>query len=157
MATAAIFAPQKCAFSGFRIYPGKGRIFVQRDCKTFKFIDSQSERLWKMKRNPRRISWTAAYRHAHKKGLVAEKAKKRTRKTFKAERAIVGMNLDAIRAKRNQDKGERQAQRELALREIKERKAADAAKKKANKKANADVKSHARVQKQRGKAGGKGR
>ena len=42
-------------------------------------------------------------------------------------------------------------------REIKERKAADAAKKKANKKANADVKSHARVQKQRGKAGGKGR
>lgn len=138
-----------------------------------------------MKRNPRRISWTAAYRHAHKKGLVAEKAKKRTRKTFKAERAIVGMNLDAIRAKRNQDKGERQAQRELALRynlrsfvtaciffffdcgdmilmnfecrEIKERKAADAAKKKANKKANADVKSHARVQKQRGKAGGKGR
>ena len=69
-----------------------------------------------MKRNPRRIAWTAAYRHAHKKGLVVEKSKRKTRRAFKAERAIVGMNLESLRAKRNQNKSERQAQRELALR-----------------------------------------
>mmetsp|Transcript_7319 Transcript_7319/g.20820 ORF Transcript_7319/g.20820 Transcript_7319/m.20820 type:complete len:157 (-) Transcript_7319:47-517(-) len=152
MATAAIFAPQKCAFSGFRIYPGKGRIFVQKDCKSFKFMDSKSESLWHMKRNPRRISWTAAYRHAHKKGLVAEKAKRKTRRTQKAQRAIVGMNIEALRAKRNQTKSERQAQRELALREIKDKKASEKAKKNISKNARAAHEKQPRQQKQRGKA-----
>ena len=69
-----------------------------------------------MKRNPRRIAWTAAYRHTHKKGLVVEKSKRRTRRVYKTERAIVGMNLERIHAKRNQNKSQRQAQRELAVR-----------------------------------------
>ena len=161
MATAVIFAPQKCMFSGIRVYPGKGKTFVQRDCKIFKFIDGKSEALFHMKRNPRRIAWTAAYRHAHKKGLVVEKSKRRTRRAFKAERAIVGMNLESLKAKRNQNKSERQAQRELALREIKEKKAAEKAKK--AKQAAAQQKAAAaaaqpaqKQQKQRGK-GAKGR
>jgi len=161
MATAVIFAPQKCAFSGIRIYPGKGKTYVQKDCKIFKFIDGKSEALFQKKRNPRRIAWTAAYRHAHKKGLVVEKSKKRTRRAYKAERAIVGLNLESLRAKRNQNKSERQAQRDLALREIKEKKASEKAKKKAKVAAAAAAQQKAaqpaqRQQKQRGAKGAKG-
>mmetsp|Transcript_12051 Transcript_12051/g.16015 ORF Transcript_12051/g.16015 Transcript_12051/m.16015 type:complete len:158 (+) Transcript_12051:43-516(+) len=157
MATAAIFAPQRCFFSGIRCYPGKGKTYVQRDCKTFRFENGKSEALFLMKRNQRRIAWTVAYRHAHKKGLVVEKSKRRTRRAYKAERAIVGMNLESLRAKRNQNKSERQAQRDLALREIKEKKAAEKAKKSAKKAAAAQKAAQPaqKQQKQRGK--GKGR
>jgi len=58
----------------------------------------------------------------HKKGTVEEYQRKRSRKPQKLQRAIVGASLDVLRQKRNQKPEVRSAQREAALREIKDRK-----------------------------------
>jgi large subunit ribosomal protein L24e len=69
-----------------------------------------------MKRNPRKITWTVLYRRKHKKGIEEEQAKKRTRRTTKFQRAIVGASLNDILAKRNMKPEVRKAQREQAIR-----------------------------------------
>jgi large subunit ribosomal protein L24e len=58
----------------------------------------------------------------HKKGVTEEVAKKRTRKTVKHQRGIVGMNLAAIAAKRNQTAATRAAARQQAVSKAKEEK-----------------------------------
>lgn len=69
-----------------------------------------------MKRNPRKVTWTALYRRKHKKGQEEETTKKRTRRAQKFQRAIVGASLNDIMAKRNQRPEVRKAQREQAIR-----------------------------------------
>lgn len=68
-----------------------------------------------MKRNPRKVTWTVLYRRKHKKGLEEEATKKRTRRTQKFQRAIVGASLTEILAKRNMKPEVRKAQREQAI------------------------------------------
>lgn len=69
----------------------------------------------------------------HKKGITEEVAKKRSRRTVKHERAVVGASWEAIRAKRSQKPEVRAAARLTAIRESKEKKKEEAAKKKAEK------------------------
>lgn len=57
----------------------------------------------------------------NKKGKVEEGAKKRTRRVVKVQRAIVGTSADEIKKLRNMKPEMRSAQREAALREVKER------------------------------------
>lgn len=54
-------------------------------------------------------------RRKHKKGQIEELAKKKTRKTQKFQRAIVGASLTEILAKRNQKPEVRKAQRDQAI------------------------------------------
>ena len=63
-------------------------------------------------------------RRKHKKGIEEDVAKKRTRKTQKFQRAVVGASLNEILAKRNQKPDVRKAQREQAIRATKEAKKA---------------------------------
>jgi large subunit ribosomal protein L24e len=93
-----------CNFSGQKIYPSKGKLYVRGDSKVspitspsqtfisirllfqvFRFISSKSESLFLQRKNPRKISWTVVYRRMHKKGLAEEVAKKRSRKNVKAQ------------------------------------------------------------------------
>lgn len=60
-------------------------------------------------------------------------AKKRTRKTVKYQRAVVGASFEAIKAKRQQKPEERQQARDAAVKKAKEAKKADAEKKAAAK------------------------
>nr|CAD7265839.1 unnamed protein product [Timema shepardi]CAD7577455.1 unnamed protein product [Timema californicum] len=69
-------------------------------------------------------------RRKHKKGQEEEQAKKRTRRTQKFQRAIVGASLTDIMAKRNMKPEVRKAQREQAIRAAKEQKKAVKASKK---------------------------
>ena len=62
-----------------------------------------------------------------------EVAKKRTRRTVKQQRGIVGASLDVIKERRSQRPGDRAAAREKAIKEGKEKKAAAESKKKAEK------------------------
>lgn len=55
----------------------------------------------------------------HKKGITEEVAKKRSRKTVKHQRGIVGADLAHIAALRNQTTAIRAAQRSQALRKAK--------------------------------------
>ena len=106
---------------------------VKADGKTFTFINKKCERSFLMKRNPRKVKWTVLYRRKHKKGMVEEAAKKRTRRTMKFQRAIVGASLTDIMAKRNMKPEVRKAQRDQAIKVAKEAKKAKQAEKKVTK------------------------
>jgi len=85
------------------------------------------------RKNPRKISWTVLFRRMHKKGISEEVAKKRTRRTVKHQRAVVGASWEAIRAKRNQKPEVRAAARAAALRDGKDKKKQEDANKKSTK------------------------
>ncbi|KPM45077.1 hypothetical protein AK830_g1442 [Neonectria ditissima] len=110
-----------------------GKLYVRGDSKIFRFQNGKSESLFLQRKNPRRISWTVLYRRQHRKGISEEVAKKRTRKTVKAQRGIVGASLDVIKEKRNIRPEARSAARAAAIKESKDKKQADAAAKKAEK------------------------
>ncbi|KAF9787849.1 ribosomal protein L24e-domain-containing protein [Thelephora terrestris] len=109
-------------FSQFRIYPSKGRLFVRGDSKVFRFSTSKNESLFLQRKNPRKISWTVPYRRLHRKGITEEIAKKRSRKTVKHQRGIVGADMASILAKRNQTSQARVAQRTAAIQKAKSEK-----------------------------------
>ncbi|ODM21022.1 60S ribosomal protein L24 [Aspergillus cristatus] len=140
------------SFSGQKIYPGKGKLFVRGDSKIFRFQNGKSESLFLQRKNPRRISWTVLYRRQHKKGISEEVAKKRTRRVVKSQRAIVGASLDVIKERRNQRPEARAAARQEAIKQAKEKKAASESAKKAEK-----AKSAAGAAKGGAKQGGKKR
>merc|ERR1739847_206533 len=127
-----------CPYSGYKIYPGRGRTLIKQDGKTYKFLDGRSHKAHLLKRNPRKTTWTVLYRRKHRKGIEEEVSKKRTKRTQKFQRAVVGATLQDILAKRNQKPDVRKAQREQAIRAAKEvKKAAKPAKKAAAKDAKA--------------------
>ncbi|CAA9959936.1 hypothetical protein PTNB73_02133 [Pyrenophora teres f. teres] len=161
------------SFSGQKIYPGKGKLYIRGDSKIFRFQNGKTESLFLQRKNPRKIHWTTLYRRAHKKGIsevsrrqitymslgdvlamnydislyceqqdtialpAAEIAKKRTRRTVKHQRAIVGASLDVIKERRSQRPEARAAARSAAVKEGKEKKAAAESQKKAEKAKNA--------------------
>ncbi|KAL7412471.1 60S ribosomal protein L24, partial [Mrakia frigida] len=104
-----------CSFSGFKIYPSRGRLYVRGDSKVFRFLNQKSESLFLQRKNPRKIAWTQVYRRMHKKGVTEEVAKKRSRKTTKHARGIVGADLASILAKRTQKPEVRTAARQAAI------------------------------------------
>merc|ERR1712042_51104 len=120
---------QLCSFSGYKIQPGRGKTMVRTDGRVMVFLNSRCEAAYLMKKNPREVRWTVLYRRLHKKGVEEEVAKRRTRRTQKFQRAIVGASLTDIMAKRNMKPEVRKAQREQAIRAAKEKaKATKAAK-----------------------------
>ncbi|KAK1833183.1 60S ribosomal L24 [Podospora conica] len=127
------------SFSGQRIYPGKGKLFVRGDSKIFRFQNGKSESLFLQRKNPRRIAWTVLFRRQHRKGISEEVAKKRSRRTVKAQRAIVGASLDVIKERRSMRPEARTAARAAAIKESKDKKAEAAAAKKAEKAKNAST------------------
>ncbi|KAI1499996.1 ribosomal protein L24e [Biscogniauxia marginata] len=143
-------------FSGQRIYPGKGKLYVRGDSKVFRFQNGKSESLFLQRKNPRRIAWTVLFRRQHRKGISEEVAKKRTRRTVKAQRAIVGASLDVIKEKRSMRPEARSAARAQAIKESKEKKAAAAAAKKSDKAKGAAAASKGQTQRIVGKQGAKG-
>ncbi|MCJ1466463.1 60S ribosomal protein L24 [Pseudocyphellaria aurata] len=142
-------------FSGDKIYPGKGKLYVRGDSKIFRFQNGKTESLFLQRKNPRRIAWTTLYRRQHKKGISEEIAKKRTRRTVKQQRGIVGASLDVIKERRGQGAGQRTEARLKAIREGKEKKAAAESKKKAEKAKTAASASRGQVRIQ-SKMGAKG-
>ncbi|KAF9451604.1 hypothetical protein P691DRAFT_347092 [Macrolepiota fuliginosa MF-IS2] len=142
------------SFSGYRIYPSKGKLFVRGDSKVFRFASSKNASLFLQRKNPRKIAWTQVYRRMHKKGITEEVAKKRSRRTVKHQRGIVGADLAAIAAKRNQTTAVRQQQRLAAINRAKNEKKEKEAKK--SKPTRQAVPSGPKVSKQQMK-GGKGR
>lgn len=113
------------SFSGGKIYPGRGTLFIRGDSKVFRFQSSKTASLFKQRKNPRRIAWTVLYRRQHKKGISEETSKKRTKKSVKNQRAIVGASLELIKERRSQKPAERKAARDSKLAKDKESKKAD--------------------------------
>ncbi|KAE8215418.1 hypothetical protein CF327_g1279 [Tilletia walkeri] len=122
-----------CSFSLRKIYPGRGKLYVRGDSKTFRFISSKNESLFLQRKNPRKIAWTVFYRRMHKKGITEEVAKKRSRRTVKHQRAIVGASMEQISARRNQKPEVRAAARQQAIAKSKTDKKSAAEKRKTEK------------------------
>ena len=92
-----------CVWDGnCSIFTGKGRLYVRLDSKVFRFSSSKNESLFKQRKNPRKIAWTVVYRRVNRKGVSEEVAKKRSRKTVKANRGVGGLSLADITARRSQ-------------------------------------------------------
>jgi len=121
------------SFSGQKIYPGKGKLYVRGDSKIFRFQNGKSESLFLQRKNPRKIAWTVLCRRQRRKGISEEAAKSRRRRQVKSQRAIVGASLDVIKERRSQRPEARSAARQAAIKEGKEKRTAAQSIKKAEK------------------------
>jgi len=70
---------------------------------------------------PVKLTWTQNWRRKNKKGKAEEAGKKRTKKSTKVQKAIVGMSLDDIKQKKAQKTELRAAAKDAVLKEHKEK------------------------------------
>ena len=114
---------EKCSYTEFKIYPGKGRRFISKDGKTHYFINNKARKMYHQKIKPVKLTWTLAWRAFNKKIKVDDVVRKRTRKTTRVQKAVVGMSLDEIKRRKAETREQRDKNADAAAKEIKERKA----------------------------------
>ena len=120
-----VIKTEACYFSEFKIYPGRGHRFVRKDGRMFLFGSKKSRKLHFQGCKPSSLTWTPLWRRNHKKGALLKAKKKRTKKTTRKMKAVVGISLAEINRIRAQDTSERT---KLAQK-VKESKKADQKKK----------------------------
>lgn len=100
---------ETCHFCSQPCYPSKGITFVRNDAKLFRFCRSKCHKNFKMKRNPRKLGWTKAFRRAHGKEMTVDSTlqfQQRRNVPVRYNRDLVARTLEAmsrvgeIRAKR---------------------------------------------------------
>ena len=111
-----------CVFSEMKIYPGHGLKFASKDGKVHYFISSKCRCLYHQKIKPVKLTWTQAWRRFNKKVRVDEVQKKKTRKTTRFQKAVVGMSLEQIKKKRDEKEEDRDAALAKQAQELKDRK-----------------------------------
>eukprot|EP00897_Mesotaenium_endlicherianum_P005348 jgi/Mesen1/4841/ME000244S04015 len=89
---------EKCWFCSSTIYPGHGTLFVRNDAKIFRFCRSKCSKNFKMKRNPRKVKWTKAYRKLHGKDLAVDSTFEMERRRNRPERYDRQVVQDTVKA-----------------------------------------------------------
>ncbi|RXK41954.1 50S small subunit ribosomal protein L24e [Tremella mesenterica] len=74
-------------------------MFVRNDAKTFRFCSSKCNKNFKMKRNPRKVRWTKAFRRANGKDMVVDSTfefEKRRHVPVRYDRELVATTIKAM-------------------------------------------------------------
>mmetsp|Transcript_22958 Transcript_22958/g.34508 ORF Transcript_22958/g.34508 Transcript_22958/m.34508 type:complete len:162 (+) Transcript_22958:104-589(+) len=150
-----VIKTELCAFTEYRVYPGRGERFIARDGKVHFFIGSKAKSLFHQRLKAVKLRWTQAWRRMNKKGKTDDSAKKKTRKAAKFQKAIVGMSVDELQKKKAMKTQIREQAKEQAAKEAKAR-AAKAKAKPAAKSAGPKAKGAAAPKVPKGGAGGGG-
>ncbi|XP_031121825.1 probable ribosome biogenesis protein RLP24 [Ipomoea triloba] len=95
---------EKCWFCSSTIYPGHGIQFVRNDAKIFRFCRSKCHKNFKMKRNPRKVKWTKAYRRLHGKDMTQDATFEFERKRNRPERFDKNVTENTLKAIKKIDK-----------------------------------------------------
>ena len=120
----------ECEFSSFLMYPGTGIRYVPFAFLSTKpvlpFSRPKCLALYMRKKNPRTVAWTRTFRRLHKKQSSETVARRRTHKSSRVARAIVGAELSYIQEVRAKQapKVDRSAKGKAVRAEMAERKAA---------------------------------
>lgn len=118
---------EKCYVCSSTVYPGHGTMFVRNDSKSFRFCRSKCRKLFAMKKNPRHLRWTKAFRAAAGKELVVDATfefERRRNVVAKYDREVMASSLRAM-TKVSEVKVLRQAdfhRRRMRAKEVTERK-----------------------------------
>ncbi|XP_057527973.1 probable ribosome biogenesis protein RLP24 [Amaranthus tricolor] len=95
---------ETCWFCSSKIYPGHGIQFVRNDAKIFRFCRSKCHKNFKMKRNPRKVKWTKAYRKLHGKDMTQDSTFEFERKRNRPERYDRSLAENTLKAIKTIDK-----------------------------------------------------
>ncbi|KAJ7581344.1 ribosomal protein L24e-domain-containing protein [Mycena floridula] len=91
---------EKCYFCSTSVYPGHGSAFVRNDAKVFRFCTSKCHKNFKMKRNPRKVRWTKAFRKAAGKEMTIDSTidfEKRRNVPVRYDRDLVQTTIKAMK------------------------------------------------------------
>eukprot|EP00941_MAST-03F_sp_MAST-3F-sp1_P001259 g1259.t1 len=89
-----------CYFCSGPVYPGHGQMFVRNDSKIFRFCRGKCKKNFHMKRNPRKLKWTKAYRKAAGKEMKVDSTfdfEKKRNRPVKYDRELMGTTLRAMK------------------------------------------------------------
>ena len=121
----------QCSYTQYKIVPGRGTRFISKDGRTHYFISTKARSLFHQKIKPVKLTWNMAWRAHNKKIKVDDIQKKRSRKTTRIQKAVVGMSIEEIRRKKAESREDRDKNADAAAKEIKDRKAKQMQQKKA--------------------------
>ena len=113
---------ERCAFTEFRIVPGRGTRFAGKDGRIVHLIGSKARSLYHQKIKPVKLTWTTAWRQFNKKVKVDDSTKRRARKTTKVQKAVVGMSLDEIKRRKAETREDRDKKTNEREKDVKDRK-----------------------------------
>ena len=147
---------EQCSYTEYKIVPGRGSRFISKDGRTHYFISTKARSLYHQKIKPVKLTWTLAWRAYNKKIRVDEHQKKKSRKTTRIQKAVVGMSIEEIRRKKAESREDRDKANEAYAKDIKDRKAKAIQAKKAKQPAKGQKQAEKAIKQVKGgKAGGK--
>merc|ERR1712039_1041556 len=91
-----------CAYTEYKIYPGRGQKFIGKDAKVSFFISAKADSLFHQRIKAVKLTWSQAWRRMNKKGKIEGGKAKNKKKVTKFQKAIAGMSLEEMQKKRAQ-------------------------------------------------------